>query len=70
MEFDAACPSGNLMVHAQNNASGVIPAEACGECGGEHGEHKCVWCLDKISEEQCIKRDGCCEGCHKEQKGK
>lgn len=66
MDFNTACPSGNLMVHAQDNSPDVTPSGECCECYETNGDHKCIWCLDKISGEQCIKGEGCCEECRKE----
>jgi hypothetical protein len=42
--------------------------EECMYCGGEYGQHHCIWCLDKIKDEVCQEFVGCCESCFNEQK--
>ena len=42
--------------------------EECMYCGGEYGQHHCIWCLDKIKDEVCQEFVGCCESCFYEQK--
>jgi len=64
--FNEVCKSGNIMVEAQDNAPDVTPSGECCECYETNGDHKCIWCLDKISAEQCIKGEGCCDECRKE----
>ncbi len=66
MDFSRACPSGNVMVDIDDNCPRDYSEHVCESCGGENGKHRCVWCLDKISEEQCIKGEGCCKECYTE----
>ena len=63
MDFDKACPSGNIMVNTQDNAPDVTPSGECCECGQEHGDHKCVMCLDEITSEVCMEYEGWCKHC-------
>ena len=68
MDFNTACPSGNLMVHAEDNAPDVTPSGECCECGRSYGEHQCVMCLDEITSEVCMEYSGHCKRCYEEER--
>lgn len=62
MDFNKACPSGNIMQELSNGESKIY-GEICEDCYCANDEHKCRECRQNIDHRECWRNGGFCDEC-------